>query len=635
MDEVIRPGVVARRRSARDSEEASTELAASNKDSDAASAPTSSPPLRSSRRKKTTDRSNYSGDWHPMDDSIVQESDMESIADGSDSVDEEKVDSLQEQFKISPGNEDQDEAIDADDKHRGLQSAFHRDEDQLYPDRRKSERVPFSKDLALKYDTKHHPLDSTTRPKQVQKRLKRKISSLRKTQLKLSEQDEETDTLRDDSSPESDLSIQKASALQGDDESVTLVQDNVHNPLLLSLSLDLPALPSNANPYLRRHIFSWVQLSDFYHTLFLLRKGAPLPSPEMKGDATKMHEWTEVKEALLSFGFLTLDQVNSPEVTEELMGRYESLCEGLQGFFNAEEETNNKRDWSVFRAETFDVFDRKTHLRYWKREQDRNAGPIETCVAADGAKNQIYELEKEDNGGMVRETQAQTLDLYPQEIARAALAKASSSPSVRKSEGSGLDTGFNERDSIVQGEENLIKPMEENSKSLATQNMFDQEEEVTLDNIENFLENDKEKMSNLSPDSPIAEQDNPFSLTTSSPGTPRGRSRLTKKLTSTNRPQLPRIRKTYSQRQKRRRNAPDQILIHEDESQDNNANTRGRSPDSHGSDVPVENMVYGDDEGSDSGINSGRRTVVTSGLQRPLRSGTLAVILPTPGLNRS
>lgn len=138
-------------------------------------------------------------------------------------------------------------------------------------------------------------------------------------------------------------------------------------PELESEGSDVPAAPAWSqlqNPYLNRTSLNWVELQDLDHCVYLLQKGAPLHGK------TIPQSWNRVKKVLFDDGLITLDELRSREATEFLKSRYESVRLGLQNFFNSGPESIDKKDWTLFKSEGFDVYVMKRGKRYLKHHKD-------------------------------------------------------------------------------------------------------------------------------------------------------------------------------------------------------------------------------------------------------------------------
>ena len=134
-------------------------------------------------------------------------------------------------------------------------------------------------------------------------------------------------------------------------------------------------LLNGVNPYLKTSATDWDELRHFDRRLFLLQQGAPI-----KGD-NMPYDWSAVKRILFKEGFsINQDFFDGVKDAQYLQRRYECVRIGLEAFFNAKPETENRMEWTLFRVEDFDVYDLKRGHDYWKCTEDGIAKPIETTL---------------------------------------------------------------------------------------------------------------------------------------------------------------------------------------------------------------------------------------------------------------
>ena len=119
------------------------------------------------------------------------------------------------------------------------------------------------------------------------------------------------------------------------------------------------------------------ELGQFDQLIYSLQKGAPI-----HGNTLPL-PWQTVKQTLFDCGEITLDELNSEEATKWLQLRYECLRLGIEAFFNSRPETPDKNDWTLFRYEGFDAFDKNPGTKYWKHHRHSIISPSTTSINTD------------------------------------------------------------------------------------------------------------------------------------------------------------------------------------------------------------------------------------------------------------
>ena len=172
------------------------------------------------------------------------------------------------------------------------------------------------------------------------------------------------------------------------------------------------ALPNGANPYLKLRILDWNELSSFDRRLFLLQQGAPI-----KG-STLPFDWSVVKQTLLEEGFeIALDAASKIEDTEYLQGRYESIRLGVEAFFKASPEAEDKIDWTLFQVEGYDVYEFKRGRKYWKNIEESIVGPLATNLEPQLRGRQSHDATLEPNNqSELTEEQMKVIDYHPVDV---------------------------------------------------------------------------------------------------------------------------------------------------------------------------------------------------------------------------
>ena len=119
------------------------------------------------------------------------------------------------------------------------------------------------------------------------------------------------------------------------------------------------------------------ELGQFDQLIYSLQKGAPV-----HGNTLPL-SWQTVKRTLFDHGEITLDEMNSEEATKWLQLRYECLRLGVEAFFKSKPETADKNDWTLFRYEGFDAFDKEPNTKYWKHHRHSIFCPCTTSIHDD------------------------------------------------------------------------------------------------------------------------------------------------------------------------------------------------------------------------------------------------------------
>ena len=147
------------------------------------------------------------------------------------------------------------------------------------------------------------------------------------------------------------------------------------------------------NPHWGRTTLDYNELGQFDQLIYSLQKGAPA-----HGNTLPL-SWQTVKQALFDHGELTLDELNSEEATKWLQLRYECLRLGVEAFFKSKPETADKNDWTLFRYEGFDAFDKNRDTKYWKHYRHSIFNPCTTSITDDQHEPmEIAETDDENEG---------------------------------------------------------------------------------------------------------------------------------------------------------------------------------------------------------------------------------------------
>ena len=123
--------------------------------------------------------------------------------------------------------------------------------------------------------------------------------------------------------------------------------------------------------------FDYNGLEHFDQLIYSLQKGAPV-----HGNTLPL-SWQTVKQTLFDCGGITLDELNSEEATKCLQLRYECLQIGIEAFFESKPETADKDDWTLYRYEGFDAFDKNPDTKYWKHHRHSIFSPSTTSINDD------------------------------------------------------------------------------------------------------------------------------------------------------------------------------------------------------------------------------------------------------------
>ena len=150
-----------------------------------------------------------------------------------------------------------------------------------------------------------------------------------------------------------------------------------------------PPLSNLRNPHLGKTSLEYNDLGQFDQLIYTLQKGAPV-----HGNTLPL-SWQTVKQTLFDCGEITLDELNSEEATKWLKLRYECLRLGIEAFFKSKPETADKNDWTLFRYEGFDAFDKNCGTKYWKHRRQSIYSPSITTINAD--RHELMEIAETDD----------------------------------------------------------------------------------------------------------------------------------------------------------------------------------------------------------------------------------------------
>ena len=75
--------------------------------------------------------------------------------------------------------------------------------------------------------------------------------------------------------------------------------------------------------------------------------------------------WEHIRDVLHNEALISRDQASSGQILESIKTRYESARSAVTAYFKSDSEPRDKKDWVVFRAENFDVFDLARGQKYW------------------------------------------------------------------------------------------------------------------------------------------------------------------------------------------------------------------------------------------------------------------------------
>ena len=135
-----------------------------------------------------------------------------------------------------------------------------------------------------------------------------------------------------------------------------------------------PPLSNLQNPHFGKISLEYNELGQFDQLIYSLQKGAPVC-----GNTLPL-SWQTVKQTLFDCGEITFDELNSEEATRWLKLRYECLRLGIEAFFKSKPETADKNDWTHFRYEEFDAFDKNPGTKYWKHHRHSIFSPSPTTI---------------------------------------------------------------------------------------------------------------------------------------------------------------------------------------------------------------------------------------------------------------
>ena len=142
---------------------------------------------------------------------------------------------------------------------------------------------------------------------------------------------------------------------------------------------ELPSPPPTSNlrnPHLGKISLDYNELDEFDQLIYSLQKGAPV-----HGNTLPL-SWQTVKQALFDCGNITLDELNCEDATRWLKLRYECLRLGIEAFFKSKPEIAHKNDWTLFKYEEFDAFDKESGTKYWKHHRHSIFSPTITTINA-------------------------------------------------------------------------------------------------------------------------------------------------------------------------------------------------------------------------------------------------------------
>ena len=200
-------------------------------------------------------------------------------------------------------------------------------------------------------------MDSTLRPKATAKRMKARIQSTKSDKISskpcFTPKTRITQIPKAAPKPSAKHSVHPDSDL---DDSVSLSRSQFRNPYLSGVSLN------------------WAKIQEIDRRIYLLQKGAPAHGSTLPWD------WTHnvVKKFLTDEGVDTLSGLSCRDNTEILKSRYESVRLGLQTFYDSKPEPVDKRSWTLYKFEEFDVYDQKPGARYWRHQIDSVLGGTRT-----------------------------------------------------------------------------------------------------------------------------------------------------------------------------------------------------------------------------------------------------------------
>ena len=147
------------------------------------------------------------------------------------------------------------------------------------------------------------------------------------------------------------------------------------------------------NPHFGITSLEYNELGQLDQLIYSLQKGAPV-----HGNTLPL-SWQTVKQTLFDCGEITFDELNSEEATRWLKLRYECLRLGIEAFFKSKPETADKNDWTLFRYEEFDAFDKNPGTKYWKHHRHSIFSPSPTTINVDQHEPmEIAETDHENEG---------------------------------------------------------------------------------------------------------------------------------------------------------------------------------------------------------------------------------------------
>ncbi|KAL9129060.1 MAG: hypothetical protein Q9217_002400 [Psora testacea] len=154
--------------------------------------------------------------------------------------------------------------------------------------------------------------------------------------------------------------------------------NNAHDDINLPSSNSLPKPPNwsrGQNPYVNTRVLGWDRLQEMDKYVYSIQRGAPL-----NGNTLPL-SWQKVKKRLYVEGYITLDELRGDEATRWLKAQYEGVRLGLQAFFKAKPEAMDKKEWTVFHVEGFDIYDKERGRKYWRHFEDSIVQPTTTTSA--------------------------------------------------------------------------------------------------------------------------------------------------------------------------------------------------------------------------------------------------------------
>ena len=238
------------------------------------------------------------------------------------------------------------------------------------PERRRSVRMAVSNGKLPDYDMKHHVVDDYLRPKAAAKRSVSGVKSVSGLQS-VSIPPPSTSLKKLASPPAATRQANSYSEVVSKSSPKTQPEDPSRHLAQFSFTLqddsNVPMPPEWSqlqNPYVKQSLLDWYKLNPIDRQVYLLQKGSPL-----QGN-TLPHNWDTVKQILFDEGYITLDNVNSPEGTEWLKSLYESVRLGVEAFFKAELEPTDKKDWLLAYTEAFNVYLKRRDSKYWEHHED-------------------------------------------------------------------------------------------------------------------------------------------------------------------------------------------------------------------------------------------------------------------------